>query len=367
MSKEEKSMCKVDEIIQNNDVTADNIEQILRVAYSSSAERRRLRQVAEQSSGALKKLLSILVLWFEPKEEDALATARKLKDESEAFLYLFLRLSLFKEQVEEVASVLDKLSFSTLKSPLLFYLLLADVKIHLNDTKGASVALEKASSLLATVVDENQRKWYEGRISYLSGYRSEMEGDWLTAIDLYEKATSLAPDMHNAHFRLGYLYDLRGMDDEAVKHYEEAKRIRPFHIHTLINLGILYEEKERYRMAVECYKTALEVDPMHERARLYLKDAEASLQMFYDEEKEAERERLKKLLSTPVSDFELSVRSRNCLRKMNIKSLGDLVQRSENELLAYKNFGETSLSEIKQLLASKGLRLGVKLSELLEQ
>jgi DNA-directed RNA polymerase subunit alpha len=60
----------------------------------------------------------------------------------------------------------------------------------------------------------------------------------------------------------------------------------------------------------------------------------------------------------PVTDFELSVRSRNCLKKMNIRTLGDLLRTTEQELLSYKNFGETSLDEIKALLLQKGLRLG---------
>ena len=64
------------------------------------------------------------------------------------------------------------------------------------------------------------------------------------------------------------------------------------------------------------------------------------------------------MLEIPITDFELSVRSRNCLKKMNIRSLGDLLRTTEQELLSYKNFGETSLNEIKALLASKGLRLG---------
>src|SRR5258708_14891065 len=60
----------------------------------------------------------------------------------------------------------------------------------------------------------------------------------------------------------------------------------------------------------------------------------------------------------PITDFELSVRSRNCLKKMNLRTLGDLLRTTEAELLGYKNFGETSLNEIKALLAQKGLRLG---------
>jgi DNA-directed RNA polymerase subunit alpha len=63
-------------------------------------------------------------------------------------------------------------------------------------------------------------------------------------------------------------------------------------------------------------------------------------------------------MSLPVTDFELSVRSRNCLQKMGIMTLGDLARTSETELLESKNFGETSLVEIKDMLASKGLSLG---------
>lgn len=70
------------------------------------------------------------------------------------------------------------------------------------------------------------------------------------------------------------------------------------------------------------------------------------------------RDRLDQVLTLPVSDFELSVRSRNCLQKMGIHTLGDLARTSEEEILASKNFGETSLVEIKDMLASKGLSLG---------
>ena len=80
--------------------------------------------------------------------------------------------------------------------------------------------------------------------------------------------------------------------------------------------------------------------------------------MYYDDEDHRSGGSRNAVLDIPVTDFELSVRSRNCLKKMNIKTLGDLLKTTEQELLSYKNFGETSLNEIKQLLAHKGLRLG---------
>ena len=80
--------------------------------------------------------------------------------------------------------------------------------------------------------------------------------------------------------------------------------------------------------------------------------------MFYDEEAQRKRDRLSQVLSIPVTDFELSVRSRNCLQKMGISTLGDLTRVTELQLLGSKNFGETSLVEIKEMLGSKGLELG---------
>jgi DNA-directed RNA polymerase subunit alpha len=80
--------------------------------------------------------------------------------------------------------------------------------------------------------------------------------------------------------------------------------------------------------------------------------------MFYDEDAQRRRDRLSQVLGMPVTDFELSVRSRNCLQKMGLLTLGDLARATEQELLASKNFGETSLVEIKEMLASKGVELG---------
>ena len=99
------------------------------------------------------------------------------------------------------------------------------------------------------------------------------------------------------------------------------------------------------------------------RVALFDKDIESSKTMFFDEEREKKRSRKNQILETPISDFELSVRSRNCLKKMNITTLGDLLNISEPELLSYKNFGETSLREIKVILESKSLALGMALED----
>jgi len=75
-------------------------------------------------------------------------------------------------------------------------------------------------------------------------------------------------------------------------------------------------------------------------------------------------ERLQDLFAKPIEDLaELSVRSRNSLQKENIQTLGDLVQRSEEEMLAIENFGKKSLKEIEDFLEEHGLRFGMKLEE----
>lgn len=72
-----------------------------------------------------------------------------------------------------------------------------------------------------------------------------------------------------------------------------------------------------------------------------------------------EEEKLKEVLKTPVDELELSVRSSNCLKNANINNLGDLVRRTEDEMLKTRNFGKKSLEEIREKLAEYGLTLGM--------
>lgn len=68
--------------------------------------------------------------------------------------------------------------------------------------------------------------------------------------------------------------------------------------------------------------------------------------------------RIRKLLKMPVDELELSVRSHNCLMAANIKTIGDLVRRDEQEMLKFRNFGRKSLQELTQILEEKGLHFG---------
>jgi DNA-directed RNA polymerase subunit alpha len=87
----------------------------------------------------------------------------------------------------------------------------------------------------------------------------------------------------------------------------------------------------------------------------------ASLQSTSESHTESKSPQVDPILLQPVDDLELTVRSANCLKAENIYYIGDLIQRTENELLKTPNLGRKSLNEIKEVLASKGLTLGMKL------
>jgi DNA-directed RNA polymerase subunit alpha len=89
-------------------------------------------------------------------------------------------------------------------------------------------------------------------------------------------------------------------------------------------------------------------------------EEEEEAEIPYSEDEE-EKEGVNENLLRSVDELELSVRSANCLKHANIKLIGDLVQKTEAEILATKNFGRKSLNEIKDILTEMGLNLGMKL------
>ena len=187
---------------------------------------------------------------------------------------------------------------------------------------------------------------------------SALNGNLEEICALYQRAIDVDPGHSGALFGLALENDRRGNDDHALELYQRACSQFPSHVGSLLNLGVLFEDSQEYSKAKKCYERILDSFPDHHRAKLFLLDVLASSDMYYDEEAQKKRDRLSQVLGIPVSDFELSVRSRNCLQKMGIYTLGDLTRCSEQELLASKNFGETSLVEIREMLTSKGLELG---------
>ena len=198
---------------------------------------------------------------------------------------------------------------------------------------------------------------------YQLGRLQEMQGLYEKAADNYKTALELAPTHPRALFHLAFRCDLSGDEEAAIDYYKQVVCGSVVYVSALLNLAVLYEDTDQYDRASQCVDAVLQSHPNHQRAILFKKDIESSKTMLYDEEKEKKKSRKNQILETPISDFELSVRSRNCLKKMNIETLGDLLNISEAELLSYKNFGETSLREVKIILESKSLHLGMVVEE----
>lgn len=175
---------------------------------------------------------------------------------------------------------------------------------------------------------------------------------------LYERAVELEDTHPGALFGLALENDRRGNDEKAIELYQRAAAAFPANVGALLNLGLIFEDHDQYERAARCFDRILESYPNHQQALLYRTDAVASMDEHYDHDREKVRQQIAGVMGIPIAQFELSVRSRNCLQKMGILTLGDLCKVTEMELLNSKNFGETSLVEIREMMANKGLMIG---------
>ncbi len=218
---------------------------------------------------------------------------------------------------------------------------------------GKAVQSLQVLDALSGAVEQTAEYLYQrgATVAAIGGNPSEV-------VALFERAVEADRCHAGALFGLALENDRHGNDETALELYKRSVSRFPPHLGALANLGLLYEDREQYERSLQCYQRILDFYPNHARAKLFFKDAQASSEMYYDEDAQKRRDRMSQVLGIPVTDFELSVRSRNCLQKMGVMTLGDLCRTSEQELLSSKNFGETSLIEIKEMLASKGLKLG---------
>ncbi|MGR3220181.1 MAG: DNA-directed RNA polymerase subunit alpha C-terminal domain-containing protein [Candidatus Anammoxibacter sp.] len=229
------------------------------------------------------------------------------------------------------------------------------VQMEIAASKRKSGDAKGAKQIIETIAKENSN---DPELHYQLGHCEDDMGNKEEAWVSYERALELDPEHPQALFRMAYNCDLNHMDDEAIELYEMCNESSVKYVNSFLNLGILYEDKSEYEKAISCFKVVLDANPNNLRARMYLKDAKSSVNMYYDETVSKSQIKDEDIMSVPISEFELSVRSRNCLEKMSINTLGDLAKVSEHDLLSYKNFGETSLYEIRNILKQKGLRLG---------
>ena len=224
--------------------------------------------------------------------------------------------------------------------------------IEIQALAGDIAAADKALAKLAKKLSK------DARYHYLRGLVDEFSGKGEAAADSYILARQIDENHDGATFRLAYFYDLHGQEEEAIELYQQCLQTPPIYVNARLNLAVLYEDAGQYDMAIACLGRILASNPNHARASLFLKDVDASKTMYYDEDRAMLWAHRNAILDIPVTDFELSIRARNCLKKLNIRTLGDLVETTVPELMSYKNFGETSLKEIQLMMTAKGLKIG---------
>jgi len=342
------SVASVNEIrqrVQGDPAAYEEVRDLVREAADSAESTRKSRADGKVAYA------QGMALWLLGRYEEAAEALGSLEGRADVKYYLGSALAEAGrwEEAAKVLGAVPKKSDWYLDAQVL----LAEVSAKLGKTDEAQALLEA----LPAETHESAEYWAT------RGLTAELAGEVAVARELYHRALELDPDHPKSLFRLAYSLDLSGSDDQAVELYERCVNLERTHINALVNLGVLYEDRGDTRRAIQCYERVLAAVPTHGRARLYLKDAQATLSEVVDEVELKRRDQLERVLGTPISDFELSVRSQKCLEQMNIHTLGDLTRVTEVDLLARKNFGETSLAEIKAVMSQKSLRLGQALEE----
>jgi DNA-directed RNA polymerase subunit alpha len=334
----------------------NQLGQLSRVVNSAESSRLKFAEQVEVNmsarGGSAEGLLAVGIgLFILGRASEAVEKLGKAKDCKEKFMYLAYALRQTGRFAEAIQSLQKSLDLGT--DPLQVNLEKAATCRRAQDLEAAAKELRACANF------EKISAGYH----YQLGRLQEAQGLYEQATDNYETALELAPDHQNALFHLAYRCDLSGDEEAAIDYYKQITSTSQVYVSALLNLAVLYEDKGEFDKACACVDRVLECHPNHQRALLFKKDIESSKTMYYDEEKERKRSRKSQILDMPITDFELSVRSRNCLKKMNIRTLGDLLNISEVDLLSFKNFGETSLREVKCILESKNLQLGMALED----
>ncbi|MHC5060593.1 MAG: tetratricopeptide repeat protein [Planctomycetota bacterium] len=318
-------------------------------SYVNSSEINKLAFAKEIKSHLDNNLAAGVGLAILGRNSEAVKTLAKAGDSIEKFMYLgyaYRRMGMFDNALTAFTKAGKKRADSLM------------VAIEKAATLRMAGELDKAAAELEGCANfEKVSAEYHCQLGLLC----DAQGDYAAATANYEISVELDPEHQQSLFRLAYAYDLRGDDEAAIDYYKQIVKTAPVYVNAALNLAVLYEDTGNCYKALDCVEAVLNSHPNHKKATLFAKDIRSSMVMVYDEEKEKRRHQQSRILGIPISDFELSVRSRNCLKKMGIFTIGDLLNTTEAELLSYKNFGETSLVEIKKILDFKGLTLGMAL------
>ena len=350
------------EAFSQDELSIENINTLKKQVYTTKENHEELERKLKSLRSSIKNanaaeakentLILGICLWIAGKQEEAIEILTELKSRKIACYFL----GKCHQELKDYEKAIDYFERSKQADTKEFEILIdiAETQRMSGDLQGALKSIEKLS------------KAYDGEASLHYQWANCLGdlGEYEDALAHYNRALEINPSHPDTLFRLAYDFDLSGDDEKALEYYEKCIKEAPLYTNAIINLGLLYDDNDDYEKAISCYEAVLQSYPNHETAKLYLKDARAGINMLYDDDKVKKEDIEIEVLNIPISDFELSVRSKNCLERMNIKTLADLTKVSELELLSYKNFGETSLTEITNILNQKGLRLGQAVDEM---
>ncbi|WP_146505414.1 DNA-directed RNA polymerase subunit alpha C-terminal domain-containing protein [Rubinisphaera italica] len=335
-------------ILESTDFGNDQIKTILRaLAEGQAAEVRQYWQEVSSRATSQRDLLAAgIIAYLLAHQNKAIEILSKVQGSGLASFYQ-AQAQFSLENYDEARSLYEQAKKSGYDPILCDLLIAGSVRL--------SGDIDEAEKMLRGLArDAATRAEY----SYQMGCIMADRGDTYGALEYFERAVDMDNSHSRALFSLAQLNNQLGNDDDAIRLYEQMLAKPPFYLGSLINLGLLYEDREMYAPAAFCFQRALEANPNDERAALYLKDIESSAEMFFDEDAVRRDKQVEQILQIPITDFELSARSRNCLERAGIDRLEDLTKMTEEQLLAGKNFGETSLKEIREILEMHGLKLG---------
>jgi DNA-directed RNA polymerase subunit alpha len=352
----------IDTVLSSENLTREDVIELKKKIYSSKDEfeklERKVKKLNSAISGekdihAVKENTLILGIchWILGNLNEAVETLSELKSRKVASYFL----GKCYQELGDYEKAIEYLERSKRSDTEEF-----EIQMDIAETQRMAGDLQNALKLIQKLSKAHDN---EASLHYQWGHCLDNLGEREDALGHYNRALEINPTHTNTLFRLAYNFDLGGDDEKAIEYYEKCIEQIPTYINAVINLGILYEDSENYEKAASCFEAVLRANPNQDRAKLFLKDVRACRNMYYDEDKVKKKGEESEVLNIPISDFELSVRSKNCLERMNIKTLADLTKVTELDLLSYKNFGETSLNEIKHILSQKGLYLGQALEE----
>ena len=347
----------VDKLLEAETISRETVLHIKEQVHSSKENREKLDKkiealkvdIKKEHDGARSKDLTLLLgicKWIVGRIKEAVELLKEVKSRKLGAYFLgkcYQELGDYNQALEcfEHAKKTDAEEF--------------DIIMDIAETKRMLGNIDDALKIIKSFSHSHANS---AELYYQWGHCLDDMGEYQEAFNKYEQSLKIDPDHAKTLFRMAFNYDMGGEDEKAIEYYEKCTKLHPTYKNAFINLGILYEDTGKYDDAVYCFESILDAEPTHDRAALFSKDARASMMMYYDEEVSKKQGKECEVLNIPISDFELSVRSKNCLEKMDIRTLKDLTRITEADLLSFKNFGETSLNEIKAILSQKGLRLG---------